>query len=322
MRVDQAAGGTNRPGVPAEVFAMSPGRRMRYDVPAPGLADCVTGYAIYISDNREPMHNWFLPAPPMIVILLDAGPVSARFRNADVAAIPRAGVWGPASHAFRLTTRGGISVGIGLSAEGWARLTARSALLLRDRVTPLSRLVPPDAAAQLVGALEALGDDADIAPTLDGLLPGLFTRTPPALDRIRALGHMVLSDDPCGVAEMAERLDVDTRALRRIATENFGMPPKSLLLRARFIRSFSRWMMHGEPPSYEGIDASYFDTSHFLQDAAKYLGTTPRRFARLELDYMRTSLRARAAVLGAAQHSLHATPPEEEAVPLTLQPAQ
>ena len=47
------------------------------------------------------------------------------------------------------------------------------------------------------------------------------------------------------------------------------MPPKSLLLRARFIRSFSRWMMHGEPPSYEGIDASYYFEGYSAYQAGR-----------------------------------------------------
>ena len=40
------------------------------------LRDCISGFAIYADADRRPAINWFLPAPEMICILVDAGPVS------------------------------------------------------------------------------------------------------------------------------------------------------------------------------------------------------------------------------------------------------
>jgi AraC-like DNA-binding protein len=309
MRVHHAAGGTNSIGIPPSIFAMPQGQRMRYDLPDRRLADCVTGYAIYIGDDRAPLLNWYLPAHAMITILLDAGPVAVQFRHRRYADLNWASIWGATSHAYRTTTHGGISVGIGLTAEGWARLTAQSAGDWRDRVAPLSDLVDPAAVAPLVGALEALEDDAAIAPLLDRMLPPLFADERPEHAQVRAFGALVVTNGIIGVEDVANRLDIDPRALRRLATAHFGMPAKPLLIRARFVRSLVAWLSAGEPASYEGIDSSYFDKSHFLRDARSYLGTTPRRFAGLETSYLRASLRARAAVIGASAHALHAATP-------------
>lgn len=305
MRVKDFAGGTNLPGVPASAFAMPPGMRMRYDVPAPALANCVTGYAIYAADSRAPMFNWYLPAPPKIIVLLDAGPLSVRLRNRDVHVEDHACVWGPTAHAYRTTTHGGISVGIGLSAEGWSRLAARSARPFANQVVPLTQFTSANMRARLVDALEAVEDDADLAGVLDRMLPEILGPERPGADKLRALDRLVLSDGVIGVEDMAERMGLDPQALRRLAADHCGVPVKALLTRARFVRSFVRWLMAGEPASYQGIDSSYHDVSHFLRDAGKYLGTTPRRFARLEIPYLRASLRARAAVIGPPAHALH-----------------
>lgn len=305
MRVDQAQGGTNQVGVPAEAFAMPPAMRIRYDVPAPGLAACVTGYAIYVCDHRKPMINRYLPAPGMIVILLDAGAATVRFRHGDEVAMPQAALWGPTSHAYQTTTRGGISVGVGLSAEGWVRLTRASARAHRDRIVPLEEIIQADAVAAMIAALEALDDDGKVAPLLDRMLPALFREERPEDAQIRALDRLVVAGAPIGVDAVAENLGMDTRALRRLATDHFGMPAKTLLSRARFVRSLARWLLAGTPRSYAGIDASYHDQAHFLKDAHTYLGMTPRRFVRADADYLMASLRARAAVTGAAAHVLH-----------------
>lgn len=306
MRADQATGGTNQPGVGAAAFAMGPGMRMRYDVPHPAIADYVTGYAIYISDDRAPLTNWYLPAPPILSILLDAGPMSVTMRNRTFEDLPQATLWGPTADAYRTTTQGGISVGVGLTAMGWTSLARRSADLYRNSVTDLAEMVDPSLLGSLVGALEALDDDALIAPLLDERLVDWFSVEVADRDHVQGLSRLILTNGVIGVDDVAARLGVDTRTLRRIATRNFGMSSKALLVRARFIRSFASWMAAGEPASYSGIDSSYFDGSHFLLDAQKYLGTTPRRFVKREIPYLRASLRARAAVLGAAAHVLHA----------------
>lgn len=305
MRVDQALGGTNREGVTPAVFAMPAGMRMRYDVPAPAIAGCVTGYAIYVSDGREPLVNWYLPAPAMITILLDAGPLHVSMRNRAYADVRPASLWGATRRAFRTITHGGISVGIGLTAQGWARLTAKPANAYGNTVGDLGDVIGTAAAAQLIDRLERLDTDADIAPALDEALPALFRHDHARHAVTKALESLILTDGVIGVADVADRLGVDTVDLRRIATRHFGMPAKSLLSRARFVRSYARWMMLGEPAFYAGIDSSYFDASHFLRDAQAYLGMTPRRFAAEPTAYLRASLQARAAVIGAPAHTLH-----------------
>jgi hypothetical protein len=306
MRVGQALGVNFKRATPTPAFTMPSGMRIRYDRPSDRLQPYVTGYAIYINEHRAPMSNWFLPSPAMITVLLDAGRVTASIRNRTYDAVPAAALWGPASHAPHTITRGGIMVGVGLTALGWARLTARPADLYANTVSPVSDVIGSENAGDLVAALDGLDTDAGFAPTLNRALPALLQREmPPQHALVEALERMIVSDGVIGVSEVAVDLGVSARDLRRIASRYFGMPSKVLLSRARFVRSYVRWLMMGEPGSYLGIDSSYFDASHFLRDAQTYLGTTPRRFADRHATFLKASLYARSALIGAPAHTLH-----------------
>lgn len=303
-------GAASRTAIPLPAFTMPPGMSVRYDRAAAALADCITGYAIYANDSRETRHDWFLPAPAMIVILLDAGDVSVRTRGRSFAPVARVSLWGPSTHAYRVETHGGISVGVGLTAVGWRRLTGRPAKDFRDQVVPLADVIGPAGPAALMAMLASGADDLAFAPPLDRALPALLG---PAREQdavAHALERLTVTDGIISVEAVAQHLAIDTRDLRRLATGYFGMPVKSLLSRARFIRSLAGWMMAGEPASYRGIDSSYFDVSHFLYDARRYLGTTPRRFTRQDTTFLKASLHARAAVIGTSSHALHTRTPE------------
>lgn len=305
MRVEHVRGGTNGNNVSPSAFAMPEGMAMRYDLPDPALSDYLTGYAIYASSDRTPMLNWYLPAPAMISVLVDAGPLTVSIGNHRFGPVDRASFYGPTSRAFRTETHGGIAVGIGLSALGWSRLTARSAGDFHNRVAPLSAALGAELSARLIEGLDALDDDTLIKPLLDEVFGGLFDRPHPRDALIRAFTALTVTDGVIEMRDVADRLDIPTHELRRMATRHFGMPPKLLLRRARFLRSFIRLITADGLSDYSMIDSSYFDASHFLRDAGTFLGTTPRRFIASDTVFLRASLRARAAVIGAPTQALH-----------------
>ncbi|MBY9063533.1 hypothetical protein K7957_11380 [Sphingomonas yunnanensis] len=308
-------GGTNRAGVPAAAFAMPAGLAMRYDLPCDGLRELVSGYATYAAQSRAEMINWFLPAPPMICVLVDAGSVDITVRNHRSRA-DRVSLYGPTSCAFRAATHGGIQVGIGLTALGWIRLTASSAQGFHNRVLPLEQLLGDAPAAALRDMLDALDQEEAIAPALDAILTPLFAREHRYDDIVRRFTELMLVDGVIEIADAAERLVLPGDALRRVAAQAFGMAPKLLLRRARFLRSFISLLRSRRPMAYELIDSSYYDASHFLRDSHLFLGTTPRRFMAQGTSFLTASLVARSAAIGAPAHGLHAsTPPARERRP-------
>ena len=278
--------------------------RVRYDRPASELAELVTGYAIYAADAPAPMINWYLPAPAMISVLLDAGPVNVSVRNHHFGPLDRVSLYGPTSRAIRTVTTGGIAVGIGISALGWSQLIGPSAAAYHNRVVPLSSVLGNELGSKLQFGLDALTDDCGIKPLLDKVLVQSFRQEQPCTQKIRALTTLSVTDGVIETKDVADRLDLKDHELRRLSTRYFGMPPKLLLRRARFLRSFIRIVLEDGLTDYSRIDSSYFDSSHFLRDAGTFLGTTPRRFLMEDTTFLKASLRVRASVLNAPTQAL------------------
>ncbi|MEG3173144.1 hypothetical protein U1708_13060 [Sphingomonas sp. ZB1N12] len=311
MKTEMIAGGTNTTGVDEDVFAMPFGMAIRYDRPAAALADYITGYHVYRSNADRGTGpgtgqvDWFLPATANVRIAIDAGPIAVSIGRRTYDPLPVASLFGPTSQALKAVTHGGVMIGFGVSALGWARLFRRSAVDFRNRVVPLEDVLGKAFTRDLVSALQGASSDAAVAPILDAML--LARLGPPHADapQIRRLMEVLATDGPTDIASAAARLDMPTHALRRLSVRHFGFPPKMLLLRARFLRSFVRLMMAGGEADYGSIDRSYFDASHFLRDATTFLGMTPRRFMALTKPFLEASLRARNAVLGSPTQVLH-----------------
>lgn len=310
MKTDMVEGGTNTAGVDDEVFAMPAGMAIRYDRPAAALADYITGYHVYRSDGAggaggAGQVDWFLPATANVRIALDAGPISVTIGRRTYDPLPIASLFGPTSQALKATTHGGVMIGFGISALGWARLIRRPAGDFRNRIVPLEDVLGHKFTRDLVGALRAAPDDSAIAPILDTMLAARLGPPHGDAPKIRQLMEILAADGPPDIVSVAGRLDIATHGLRRLSVRHFGFPPKMLLMRARFLRSFVQLMAAGDDAEYAAIDGSYFDASHFLRDAGTFLGTTPRRFMALAKPFLEASLRARHAVLGSPTQVLH-----------------
>jgi len=295
-------------GAPATVD-MPEGMSIRYEMPDARLADLITGYNAYGSDSSEPRDDWFLPAPVMICIAVNAGPIEARIGNRRFSPMPQASLIGPSSRPLNVTTHGGTMVGIGVSPAGWAALTERSAVEFHNLIVPAETVLGQQPVDQLIAALTAAPDRSELAPLLDEFCLRLFTRRDPRETDIRALSGLIVRPDISEVRELSAELGITDQALLRLSRRYFGMPAKLLLRRARFLRSFITLFVSGTPTDASAIDSSYHDMSHFHRDANAFLGMTPRRFMKLANTFLEASVRARAKALGAPTQALHVAPP-------------
>lgn len=298
-------GGTESPGVSGQAFVMPPGLSIRYDQPDARIADSITGYHVYAADTADERIDWFLPGTANIRIALDAGPIALTIRRRTYSPLPQAVLFGPTSQAMRAVTHGGTMVGIGVSALGWARLFARSASDYRDRIVPLADVLGETLTDELVRTLAATDRDRLVKPALDAVFARRLGPPHAEAAQIRRLMALILDERTDALATVAAEMGMPAHTLRRLSARHFGFPPKLLLLRARFLRSFTQLLDAGDAFDYSKVAASYFDASHFLRDARAFLGTTPRRFMAQPTDFLRGSLRARAAVLGAPTQALH-----------------
>jgi AraC-like DNA-binding protein len=286
---------------------MPAGMAIRYDRPDAALVDYVTGYHLYAAHGPAAMgmENWFLPGTANVRVTLDAGPIAVSIGRYHCDPLPVAALFGPTSHAIHTRTNGGIMIGFGISALGWSRFFTGVAGTYRNRIVPLGEAASQGFSRRLVATLAAVGDEHGVKPALDAFLLAEIGVPSPDEELIRQIARMVIDDLPGGVAAVSRTTGVPQDALRRLCNRHFGFLPKTLLIRARFLRSLVPLIEARGPIDYTNIDPGYVSASHFLRDAHAVLGTTPRRFLHAQTEFLVASLRARAAVLGSATQALH-----------------
>lgn len=298
------------PGVDPEAFGLPPHTACRYELPAAPLRQLISTYHLYDSD-RDHHHgsdHWLLPSWPSIRFILAPDRIALSIGPRTYDPMPVAALYGTASRAMRMTTHGGITVGLDLSPIGWARFFGDNADEFRDRIVPLDSVLPPIWVRTAIERLHAASGPAAIVAVLDDMF--LALAGPPTRDEpeIAALLRIINDDRTHDMAQAAEQLGMTTAALRRLATRYFGFPPKTLLIRTRFMRSLVRMLLDGDRADYRFMAPTYFDASHFLRDARRFLDMTPRRFMMSGNDYLVACLRARRIVLEAARNAMSASP--------------
>lgn len=281
------------------------GMVVRYAAAAADLRNCISGYNLYRVDDPAERVDWFLPAPAMLCISAGGGPIDALIGRKTFTDLPRAFLIGPSSSALRMTTRGGTMMGVGITACGWASLGLPPANHVHNRIVPAASLLGDTAIRRLVAAIDAMPDDDALAATFDTFLAPLLHHENEAMPQIAALARLSVTDGIIRAGDVAERMEILPSALLRLSQRYFGLTPKLLLRRARFLRSFLQMFMANAAGRTGAIDSSYHDMSHYLRDANTFLGTTPRRFLHMATPVLKASIYTRAAVLGTPTQALH-----------------
>lgn len=283
---------------------------MQYWRPDPALAPYVSGYHLYAVD-RPPgalAEDVFFPGWANLRILLTPETVwEVRPRGQDWQRIAGAVVFGPSSGLTWSRADGGVVVGAGLRpAAAWHMLRIGAATLA-DHVGPVELVLRPPAGA-LVEALRAARDDEAIPRLFDDFLRAAIEPDPVVDARIGAIETALLDPGVETVPALLDRAGLPLRTLQRLCARAFGLPPRLLLRRARFLRSFEAIRTAGSA-SGRGmraslIDASYVDYSHFAKDAQFFFGMSPQNFIALDTPLARQSMALRQKILGAPVQAL------------------
>ena len=299
--------GSLTPGVSAADFGLPAGSAIRYELPAPALRELMPTYVAMDSDPAVYDHSvgsWMLPSWAQIWVVLTAGPIAVTIGSRRYEELSPVTLYGVTSRAMPVSSNGGVTVCVDLSPLGWARLFAPAAQDLRDRITPLDRLMPAARVAELAAELRATDGGPGVKPVLDAF----FERhlPPPHPDEPLIVRVQALLADPTtrDLAAGAAEIGISQQTLLRVSKRHFGFPPKLLLRRARFVRALAGMLVSPGPVDHSAVPPGYHDVPHFIRDANHFLGMTPRRFLSMELLYLRAALRARLLVTAVATPSL------------------
>ncbi len=295
--------GSHVPGVDAADFGLPPHTALRIELPSPALRPFLADYHVLDSEgpHAEGAETWMLPAWPAIRIILTDRRIALRLGRRVYDPLPVASLYGTTSRAMRMTSHGGVTVGIGVKPLGWTRFFPAKADLFRDQVVPLGKVMNPKLIDELVGALRESDQGPEVKPLLDAFFERLCGPPCPDEPLVRQLSALIADEETHDLTTASARIGISTAALRRLSGRYFGFPPKTLLIRTRFLRSLLRMMAEGDHLDYGLISPTYHDVSHFLRDANHFLGMTPRRFAKIDNPYLKAILRARRVVAEAAK---------------------
>jgi AraC-like DNA-binding protein len=295
-------------GISADAFGLPPGTALRYERPAAGLRDYLTGYAVLDSVVTDTGHGmeWMLPGWGQIWIVMTPEPIAVRIGNRAYEPIPAALLYGVTSRAMPVNAHGGVTICIEISPLGWARLLSRSAEALRDQLVPLETVLP----AAVVGELASTLARSDQALEVKGILDDLFSRhlaaPNPDEPSIRKIWKAISGEGVADLTTAASMHGIDPRTASRLSKQYFGFPPKLLIMRARFLRALLPLLEAGAEADHKAVPEGYHDRSHFLRDARRFLGMTPRQFAAHPSPYASAARRARRLVIGTPIPSLDA----------------
>lgn len=211
-----------------------------------------------------------LPGAARLIVLPADTQVAAETRCRFDAQLARVSLLGPTSRAVTLWVEGPAPIEVELDAAGWSRITHVRADTLTDRIVP---------AAAIGIASPALPGDALGCARIAHALAAQRRHLPaePGDAVTRGFAALVGRFDVTDVGAAAEMLGVSPHLLRRTTLRYFGFAPKLLLVRARFLAALEAFRQSGL--RFDSVLAfGYFDSSHFLRDANRFLGTTPRRY--------------------------------------------
>jgi AraC-like DNA-binding protein len=285
----------------------------RYFLPAPALRATITTYYVLEIGGEVAIEELLFPEWANVRLLLDAK-WSQTFGDGRVVTHSPAVALMSGVISRTATVHGGPGrlVGVGFLPAGWAVFTALPACDYLDEIVPLSTFVGAGADDLLRDVLAA-SDDAAMVAALDAWLLAHMAGRKAAEALLVAAHEAMLDPEVRSVAEWARRLGRSPRQLERLALTYFGMGPKALLRRQRFLRSFAA--IREQPPGLWSrlIDPGYVDQSQFIRDFRHFMGMPPRAYFARDFSFMRAAGKARAALLGDPLHGLHAAAPASDA---------
>jgi AraC-like DNA-binding protein len=194
--------------------------------------------------------------------------------------------FGPNANPFRVRVRGSFRVlGMALRPSGWRGLSDISAKDHVDRMVPLAELWGARADALLgdVSAIDSDDDEGDAAVVaalerhVAALLDERGRKEPDrAMQRFERIAR---NESTALVREVADRLGLGQRSFERRCVNSFGMGPKAVLRRSRFLDMASAIRGLTDLGEHPLAALRYYDQPHLIREFHRYIAMTPKQFA-------------------------------------------
>ena len=217
---------------------------------------------------------------------------------------PRGALFGPTDVTAIVRSAGpGATVGVGLTALGWATFVHQSAHDHANRIHPLDAIF--GAPAEDLWANLCATDWAGCCAHFDVFFSELAASAPPPDPLITRVEQALVSANIDTVQQFADDLGLTERTLARLCHRAFGFSPKQLLRRQRFLRTLAQIGDRLDQPLSVLLDGGYYDQSHFIREFKTFMGMTPTAYFHSPRQMMRRAGAERLRTAGARVQGLH-----------------
>ena len=189
--------------------------------------------------------------------------------------------FGANSRPLRVRVKGGFAVtGFAVRPSGWHALFQDAHHMFSDKMLPLQQLWGDLAERMFAGVSQASNDDGQLAAMESALRERIaLLRTPEADMQMARFEVIARTDSTMRVEDAAAEIGLSVRQLERRCLVAFGLTPKAILRRSRFLDTAAALRGFSTPSERELDALRYFDQSHMNREFRHYTGMTPRTFA-------------------------------------------
>ncbi|MFC0590706.1 helix-turn-helix domain-containing protein [Novosphingobium aquiterrae] len=215
--------------------------------------------------------------------------------------VGKAVFFGPNRRPLKVRVRGGFRVvGIAFCPAGWRGLSNIPADAFADRMVPLADMLGPRAES-LLGEVSRVTDDsaqgdARIIAAIEKVVCDLLDARgwPKADEAMQRFERLARNNSTAMVRDAAVQLGMSERQLERRCRPAFGLSPKAILRRSRFLDMAAA--MRGLSSSDEREQAAlrYYDQPQLIREFRRFIAMTPGQFQKTPTPLLTAGLELRA----------------------------
>ncbi|WP_160352996.1 helix-turn-helix domain-containing protein [Sphingorhabdus profundilacus] len=223
----------------------------------------------------------FLLAETAFVRCLLRGDWSAETGPGEWGTAGKTVFFGANSQPFKVRVKGGFAVtGFAIRPSGWHALFPESHQTVADKMLPLQQLWGVLADIMFDDVAKAEDDAGQLQAMENAIRKRLALFQPCEADRQMAQFEIIArTDSTIRIEEAASQVGLSARQLERRCLAAFGLTPKAILRRSRFLDSATAMRGFSSPTELELGALRYYDQSHMNREFRRYTGMTPKVFA-------------------------------------------
>jgi AraC-like DNA-binding protein len=191
-------------------------------------------------------------------------------------------LFGGNGRPMRVRIKGAFTVvNFAIRPSGWKALFGQSAQPFADKITPLADVWGATADKLHAALVASKSDKASVAALESAIRAQLdarkINRTDDQMAEFESIARI---DSTTKVQDASDRLGMSSRQLERRCLASFGIGPKTVLRRSRFLDMATALRGFSTPSEEELATLRYFDESHLNREFWRFAGMPPGAFTK------------------------------------------